>query len=289
MTRAIPASLLTEVASSSALWGECLVLEARDGARVGFTTLDRVQTIDLGLGGGDDTCDGGMSVSAVTLSAGLDASFAEVLGPLGPVLTRAAVEGGRWTDASAWLVRVSPGLTGFVPILAGKVREARVEGLRWVIEIRNQADQLNQQLGREISAYCDAEFADDRCKKVEPWVAGTVTGVTDALRFTIDVGGDYAHDWFNLGRVRFLTGALTGLASDLVFDWVRVDALTGAVTLFAPMPASPEIGAAVEIRRGCAKTRDACLAYDNVVNFRGFPDVPGTDQVLRYPNPGGGS
>jgi hypothetical protein len=47
------------------------------------------------------------------------------------------------------------------------------------------------------------------------------------------------------------------------------------------------VGDTLEISQGCGKTRAACLAFDNVVNFRGFPDVPGTDQVLSYPNPGG--
>ena len=38
--------------------------------------------------------------------------------------------------------------------------------------------------------------------------------------------------------------------------------------------------------QGCGKTRADCMGFANIVNFRGFPDVPGTDQVLRYPNPG---
>jgi hypothetical protein len=27
------------------------------------------------------------------------------------------------------------------------------------------------------------------------------------------------------------------------------------------------------------------VAYANIENFRGFPDVPGSDQVLKYGNP----
>lgn len=286
MSRLIAGPLAAAISASSAIWGESLVLEARDGERVGFTTLDLPQTVDLGLGEGDEVCSAGMTVSAVTLSAGLDASFAEITGPLGPVLTRAAVEGGRWTDARAWLLRVSPSAAGIVPVLAGKVREARVEGLRWIIEIRNQADALNQNLGREVSAYCDAEFADDRCNKDEPWIAGTVASVADAMRFVVDVDAEYPADWFNLGRVRFVDGDLAGVASDLIFDWVPASATAGAVTLFMPLTAAPAIGDAIEIRRGCAKTRGACIAYENIVNFRGFPDAPGSEQLLRPANPG---
>jgi hypothetical protein len=60
----------------------------------------------------------------------------------------------------------------------------------------------------------------------------------------------------------------------------------GTLALYAPLAAVPAVGDTLEIRRGCEKTRAACMAYSNIDNFRGFPDVPGSDQVLRYPNPG---
>jgi cell wall-associated NlpC family hydrolase len=45
-------------------------------------------------------------------------------------------------------------------------------------------------------------------------------------------------------------------------------------------------GDAFTIRPGCDKSFATCRAkFANSINFRGFPYVPGTDQVLRYPMP----
>lgn len=284
MTRPIPPGLASAFAQVSVVAGECLVLVARDGTTVGFTSIDEAQLIDLSGDGGpaDVTCDQGMVLSAITLAAGLDASFAEIHGPLGPVVTEPAVNGGKWDGADAWLVRVSPGVAGFSPILRGLVGEARVEGPRFVFEIRNQADKLNQQIGRTITGYCDAEFGDARCGYAVPAVSATITAVTDAMRFTVSFSGSYADGYFDQGKVTFTGGALSGVISDNLVSWTA----GGAIELFEPLSAAPEVGDALEIKQGCARTRLACMAYDNIANFRGFPDVPGSDQVLRYPNPG---
>ena len=41
------------------------------------------------------------------------------------------------------------------------------------------------------------------------------------------------------------------------------------------------------IRAGCDKRIETCGSkFANVVNFRGFPHIPGQDTVIRYPNRG---
>lgn len=296
MTRPVPSPLLTALTQGTVLAGECLVLVATDGTTVGFTSLDEAHVLDLSADGGPASvsCDQGMVLSAITLAVGLDSSFAEVQGPIGPVITEAQVNGGKWDSAEGWLVRVSPGVAGHAPVLRGKVREPRVEGVRFVFQIRNQADALNQPIGRTITAYCDADFGDARCGVALVPVAATVTGVTDAMRLTVSYSGTYADGWFNFGKLTFTSGALDGVTSENIFAWDATVAGTGTLVLFEDLPALPAIGDTLDLFRGCSKIRKAddpavptCLTYDNVVNFRGFPDVPGTDQVLRYPNPGG--
>jgi uncharacterized phage protein (TIGR02218 family) len=291
----MPAPLLTALSANPRKEAECAVIEARDGTRVGFTTWNRPQTIDLGQGHGDELCDRGMVLSAATLAVGVDASYFEMRGPIGADVTEAAVNGGKWDDAIAWLVRISPGTAGVSPIMKGKVREPRVEGHAFVFEVRNAADALNQQIGEQVTAYCQAEFGDpDTCRFSVPVVNATVTGVTDALRFSVSYSGTYADDWFNLGKVTFTSGELDGVVSDNLFDFVSGGAGAGSLVLFEPLPALPEVGDTLELRVGCTKIRKAddpdvrtCMFYDNVINFyKGYPDVPGKDQVLTYAVPG---
>lgn len=290
MTRPIPAPLLTEL-TRSPLAGECVVLRSRGGVLAGFTTLSRAISIDLSGDGGPGPvdCTHGMVLSAVTLAAGLEASFAELQGPLGPVLTRAAMEGGAWADAEAWLVRVVPGVAGYAPLLAGKVREARVEDPRFVLEIRNGAEVFNQPLEQLITPYCRLRFGSARCGATPVFATATVTGVTDPMRFAVSyAGAARPDDFFNWGEVEFTSGALNGVIAENLFKWDAAGAGAASLVLQVPLPVAPQVGDTLIVRQGCPKTRPACKDRQpggDVTPFEGFPDVPGED-VLLYPNPG---
>ena len=57
------------------------------------------------------------------------------------------------------------------------------------------------------------------------------------------------------------------------------------VELFLKAPANIEVGDAILIVSACDKRRSTCRdQFDNIVNFRGEPDVPGQDAVLKYPD-----
>ena len=288
MSRPTPAPLAAELASATPFTGECLIVAARDGTRLGFTTLDQVQAVDLMLGAGEEVCSRGMMLSSLVLAAGLDASHFEVSGPLGPAITEAQVLGGKWTDAQAWLVQVSPNASGFAPLLAGKVREAHAEDLRWRFEVRGHADALNQELGKVRSPYCDAELGDARCGFALVPVAATVTAVVDAMRFSVGYLGTFADDHFNLGSIAFTSGALDGVESKNLFDFTSGGANAGSLVLWDPLPQAPQVGDTLELKVGCPKTRLACIDFHGDARpFRGLPDQPGSEQLLRYPAPGG--
>lgn len=120
----------------------------------------------------------------------------------------------------------------------------------------------------------------------------SVSSVTSRRVFRISVTESRAvDDWFNLGRVLFESGPNAGLSME-VKDWVQS---TGEVTLFLPMPFTPEVGNVLVIRPGCDRTRPTCagkfvmsgsadFASGNILNFRGEPDLPGSDFTLTYPD-----
>ena len=48
-------------------------------------------------------------------------------------------------------------------------------------------------------------------------------------------------------------------------------------------------GHAFTIRAGCDKRSETCGAkFANILNFRGFPHIPGQDTVIRYATADGG-
>lgn len=291
MSRTLAAGMVTHLASRTHKRARMLRLDLVDGSTLAVTDHDHVLAFNLGDGSADYTPRTGIVPSDLSLSTGFDPDEIEVTGPLVETatedwhVTRAAVLGGRFADAVArsFQVNWSSLASGPIRLLKGRVVMADVEGSRFKLTIRSEIDRFAQEVGRTITAFCDADFGDTRCGYAVPVVDAVVTGVTDALQFTVSFTGSYANDFFNFGTVSFTSGALAGTRKVEISDWTSA----GAVTLWTALAELPQVGDELELRQGCGKTRADCLAYENVVNFRGFPDVPGSDQVLRYPNAGG--
>lgn len=283
--RTVGSTLAAHLATGATTLCAMVRLDLVDGSVLAFTDHDRALSFDLGDGAVEYLPDSGVRISDIALSSGFDADDVELVGPIGETVTRVAVRGGRFDDATVriFLVNWADLTQGAIRLLSGTVVQAAEEGPRFKLTAHSQASKFAQEVGTTISAYCRADFGDARCGYTVTPLSATVTAVTDARQFTVSFSGSYANDYFNRGTVTFTGGALNGCRPVEVFDWTSL----GAVTLWTALPEAPEIGDTLELRQGCGKTRPDCLAYDNVINFRGFPDVPGSDQVLKYPSGGG--
>lgn len=93
----------------------------------------------------------------------------------------------------------------------------------------------------------------------------------------------------NNGVVLFTTGRNAGVAME-IREWTAGsggDKPTPAIIeLYLPMPFNIEVGDEIRMYRGCFKRvlSDCRDVFDNVVNFRGFPGIPGSDFLAQYPN-----
>lgn len=284
MTRTIGGPLASHLATRMHTRCRMLRLDLQDGTSIGITDHDQPLAFDLGDGSISYSPSTGIVTSDLAMSAGFETDNYEITGPISSTVTLAAVLGGRFGRARARIFEVNWKSLGSGPIrlLAGNVAETSVEGGKFRFQVRSDVDRFNQVIGRLITPYCNADFMDARCGYAEAPLSATVSAVTDGMRFTVTFSGSFANDYFNKGTVEFLTGALAGTAPVEVEDWTS----GGALALFLPLADSPQIGDTLEIKRGCAKTRAACMGYSNIENFRGFPEVPGSDQVLKYQVPG---
>lgn len=285
--RTLGGALTSHLATRSHTRATMLLLDLQDGTSMGITDHDQDIAFDIGDGSVDYQAGTGVLVSDVSLKTGLDADNYEVTGPIGELVTLPALLGGRFNRARARLFQVnwkSLG-SGAIRILAGSVSDVRIEGGKFIFEVRSDCDLFNQVVGRLIVNQCDADHGDARCGRTPESVVGTVTAVTDEMQFTVSFTGSYADDYFNFGTVTALTGALAGTAPVEIHDWTAA----GAIVLFVPLAEAPEIGDTFNIVRGCGKSRADCMARNNILNFRGFPEVPGSDQVFRPTIPGQGN
>lgn len=287
MSRTLTAGMTGHLATRSHTRAMMLLLVLRDGTSIGVTNHDKDIVFDLGDGSVTYQAGTGILTSDISLQAGLDADNYEVTGPISDIVTLEALTGGRFNRARASLFQVNwRNLTlGAIKLLAGNVSEARIDGGSFTFEIRSDCDRFNQVVGRLITNNCDADYGDTRCGATPESVVGTVTSVVDALSFTVSYAGSYADDYFNAGTVEALTGQLAGTDPIEIQDW----SVGGNVVLFIPLAENPAVGDTFNIKRGCGKSRADCMARNNIANFRGFPDLTGSDQLMRPTIPGQGN
>ena len=91
--------------------------------------------------------------------------------------------------------------------------------------------------------------------------------------------------WFTLGRLTWTSGPNDGRVAEVASH----DVVAGARRLTLPEAPVRPIAAGHDfvVRAGCDKRLETCRdRFANVVNFRGFPNIPGQDTVVRYPNRG---
>jgi uncharacterized phage protein (TIGR02218 family) len=172
-----------------------------------------------------------------------------------------------WSDLS-----ISPVVLGY-----GRLGEVRSNGRSFSAELLGLRQQLQQDVGGSYAPGCDANLFDARCGLVEATytVTGTLTSVVNRRQFT-DSGRAEVSGYFDFGKMRFTTGANAGLSME-----VKTFA-SGQFVLQLPMPFAVTAGDQYSLIPGCPKTPEACktkFLTNNIVNFRGFPFLPGTDRI----------
>lgn len=292
MTRTIGGPLTSHLATRSHTRCKMMRIDRLDGVSLGLTDHDRTLNFDLGDGAIDYKPDTGILPSAIVASEGFETDNVEVAGPIGDDVTFAAALGGVWDRARVRLFEVNwkSLASGAIALLAGDIAEARIEGGRFVFEVRSDADKLNQTIGDVLTPYCRTWFCSPKCGLdiADFTTPATVSAVVDGMRFTVAYAGGIPDDDLNKGTVLFTSGLLAGVEMEIE-DW----ATGGDLQLFEPLPVVPEIGDALDLRFGCLRIRKSddpaartCMFYGNGARMRAFTEVPGSDQALKYPNPG---
>ena len=170
---------------------------------------------------------------------------------------------------------------GLLKLRRGWLGEVTIRDGMYVAELRGTTQRLQMTVGEVYAPDCSADLGDARCgvdlaALEESGAVGTVTSATAFATTLVQATG-----WYDGGELTWTGGANVG-QTVAVRSW---DAAAGTLSLFLPALYPMQAGDAFTIRPGCDKSFATCQAkFDNVVNFRGFPHVPGTDQVLSYPD-----
>jgi uncharacterized phage protein (TIGR02218 family) len=281
--RAIAPELQAKLDDGVTTLARCWTVARRDGVTQGFTDHDEDVTID----GVVCRAGSGFSGSETTQTLGLAVDASEFSGALSDeTLNEDDLAAGRYDTAevSLWLVDWSePALR--VLLARGSLGEVRREGAAFTAELRGLSEQLAQETGRLYTATCSADLGDARCTIDLDDAAfrgeGTVLVVTATSSFAASGLDGFDDGWFTAGKLTFTSGVNAGL-SIAVKTHRKADTVT--LDLWQAMAQPVAEGDAFTVTAGCDKRFATCHdKFDNVVNFRGFPHIPGNDFVIRYP------
>ena len=279
------AAVIEHLSRSATTLCMCVKVTRTDSEVFGFTDHDRSLIVD----GVTFTATRGITLSAITTSSGMDVDNVDVDGYLGDV-TEDDVRASLWDGAAVNVFEVdwTGGTVGLNRLKRGIIGEITIEDNKLRIEIRGLSQKLQAPIGETCSRFCKADLFDTRCKVVDTegeWkFSASVVTAFDPQR-TITFGAlTQAADFFTNGKLECTTGDNDGFTREIKLH--TTGSPSGAIIeIFEAFPYDIEAGDEFTVWAGCQKRyeEDCIDKFDNGINFRGFPWLPGPDDSFEGP------
>ncbi len=258
----------------------CVRLERRDGTVFAFTSNNRSMTFEGDVYSPAEA----VVASAVRTSETTGVDNLEAKGLItSDRITDTDLLAGKYDNAKVTLFVVNyKDLTmGRLILLAGYIGEINFSDGMFNAEVRGLFQKLGQQIGQLTSVGCRVKrFGDTRCKKDLTGLifSRKVAAVnsTIQIRFAADANPT---DFYTMGEVEFRDGLNKGELRE-----IKSHTLSGGqavIVLQLPFPFAVAVGDTAVLTAGCNRTKEACIAFDNIINFRGEPYVPGTNLLMK--------
>lgn len=279
--------LLAHLASGATTVSRAFAITRRDGVTLGFTDHDRALEFD-GLLFRPDT---GLTARALETGTGLAVDNSEAFGALSSeAISEEDILAGRYDGAEVrtWLVNWGD-VSQRALIFRGVLGEVTRKGGAFSAELRGLAELLGQPQGRIYHARCSAILGDAACgfDTAQPGFRAELpvetVEVGRVFRFSALAGFD--DRWFEKGRLSVLDGPAAGLTGVVKND--RIRGAVREIELWQALGVAPGPGDLIRVEAGCDKRAETCrLKFANLLNFQGFPDIPGEDWLINYPASG---
>jgi uncharacterized phage protein (TIGR02218 family) len=280
--RTIPPALAASLDAGATNLARCWKLSRVDDVTLGFTDHDR----DLAFDGVTYLARTGLEAAEATTELGFAVGGGDVSGALvAASITEDDIAAGMYDGARVeiWIADwANPDARMLLD--AGTIGEIARSDVGFVAEVRGPMAALDVTRGRLYRADCAADLGDTRCGvNLDDPAFHCVTSVatTDGrLGLNAPALASFGDGWFTRGKLTWTGGANVGARVE-----VKVHrAEGGALVLWQPAARPIAPGDTFRVEAGCDKRFPTCRAkFANVVNFRGFPHMPGNDFVVSYP------
>lgn len=286
MSRQIPVGLQNHLNEGATTMCYCWRVTRTDQVVQGFTEHDNNLTFD----GTTFLASSGFTTSQIQSSLGLAVDNLNIEGALSSdTLNEDDLAAGKYDDAFVELFWVNwQDVSERILKSSGYTGETHRHGIAFSAELRGLSARLGQNQTRTFKRTCDAQVGDSKCKvdlaSSTYKATGEITAVYSTRTFLCSGLGSYANKWFNQGVLTWTSGPATGTSIDVKAHVLESGDVT--IELWNVPAFEIEVGWDFTVTAGCQQTAAMCQSkFDNLVNFRGFPVMPGVDAVIRNPDP----
>lgn len=270
--RSMSAALQAHLQSGTTTLCHCWRITLRSGEKLGFTDHDETIIFD----GTNFEAQAGFTGTEIHSSTGLSVDNLEASGALkSGQLDEGRLNAGDYDHASVEIWRVNwQDPAQRLLQRKGHLGEVTYGQGHFTAELRGLAHLMNQPKGRLFQYGCDALLGDARCGVSVINIPGTIVAARES---SFDLSGlsGFNDDWFTRGVLTFSSGRSVTIKRHIA------SAPNARIDLWHPPRFAIAIGESVMLQAGCDKQFTTCKTkFNNQINFRGFPHMPGSDFVM---------
>ena len=262
----------------------CWIVRRADGVALGFTDHDRLLTIE----GVTCTASSGFGATEAAAHEGFASGTQDIEGVLDDAALRDEdIDASLYDDAriEEWLVDWNAPDQRF-HLRTSLLGAMRRNGASFTAELRSVLSLLDRAIGRTFGRRCDAILGDERCgvdladaaHRADVQIVRIIDASTYVVATTDGSTIDLAD--FAGGSLAWTSGDNAGRSAPMSS---RRLALAEGIRLLEPPPAPVMEGTTARLAAGCDHSFATCRdRFDNQMNFRGFPHMPGEEFAVSY-------
>ncbi|NEX44762.1 DUF2163 domain-containing protein [Pseudotabrizicola algicola] len=278
-------ALLEHLKTGSTTLCRAWLVRRKDGVTLGFTDHD----CDLVFDGVAYTAKSGLTAGALEKTTGLAVDNTEVTGALSDASVREEdILAGRYDGAEVTTFLVNwANVSERSVLFRGSFGEITRSQGAFRVELRGLSESLNVKRGRIYHAACGAVLGDRNCKvdlsTPQMSVVAPLVASRDGRTLVFSILPAFEEGWFADGYVTIETGSGQGQVGRIKVD--RLAAQERRIELWHAFAVPPAAGDQMSLVAGCDRRASTCQSkFDNFLNFRGFPHIPGEDWLRSNPS-----
>lgn len=221
----------------------------------------------------------GYTPSAIETMSGLQVDNLEVEGMLSSdTISEADIMAGVWDFAQIEIFQINYKDLSMGKMIqrVGHLGEVRVGRDVFTAELRGLTQAFSKTIGDLYSVTCRASLGDNKCR-VGLYLYSVnhlIIGVESQSHFLLN-SRSQTTEYYSGGVLHWLTGLNAGVSMEIK------SSTPGVIITILPMPRIVSVGDTFRAVKGCNKSFKTCRdVFNNVLNFRGEPHIPGLDRIL---------